>query len=418
MQEFRTDSAYPVISFDEAWAIVMAHVAPRPPVSAPLAELLGLVLAEEVRADEDVPAFAASTMDGYALIAADAAPQRRVVGEREAGDVAAAALQPGTATRIMTGAALPAGADAVIPVEETRERGGVVTLARNPRRGENVRASGSDLAAGDVALPQGVVIGPAEIGLLATVGRTAALVHPRARVAVAATGNELVDPGVPLRPGLVRDSNSYALAAAIQMAGGVAMRLPRIADTYDALREALAAAAAQADVIITSGGVSMGTKDLVKPVLEELGSVHFGRVAIKPGKPLTYATIARADGSLCHVFGLPGNPVSSLVTFEMVVRPVLRRLAGHTALRRPTATARLRHATRHEADRTEFQRAILQREDGTYVATVTGPQASSRLKSLAGANALLVIPQGVGDLTAGAEVAALLIDQPETESSA
>ena len=162
----------------------------------------------------------------------------------------------------------------------------------------------------------------------------------------------------------------------------------------------------------------MGTKDLVKPVLEELGTVHFGRVAIKPGKPLTYATIARADGSLCHVFGLPGNPVSSLVTFEMIVRPVLRRLAGHTALRRPTTTARLRRATRHEADRTEFQRAILQREDGAYVAAVTGPQASSRLKSLAGANALLVIPQGVGDLAAGAVVEALLIDQPEVEANA
>jgi molybdopterin molybdotransferase len=412
MEMFKTRSDYPVISLDQAWAIIASSVAPLAPRSLPLDDLLGLVLAETVRADEDSPAFDAATMDGYAIIAIDDAPERFVLGEQEAGSATELRVSPGTAMRIMTGAPMPAGANAVIPVEQTREIDRMVSSEARVRPGENVRRAGSDLAQGQVVLAEGTLLGPAEIGLLATVGRAEALVCPRPVVAVAATGNELVEPGQPLAPGQIRDSNSYALRAIIRQAGAVPLSLPRIADTKEALRATLDAAADQADVVLTSGGVSMGTRDLVKPVLAELGTVHFGRVAIKPGKPLTYATVER-DGHTCHFFGLPGNPVSSLVTFEMVVRPVLRLLAGRSAIRRRSVRARLAETVRHEADRTEFVRATLQERDGEWLATTTGSQASSRLASLAGAQALLVIPQGVGDVPAGDWVEALLINAPE-----
>ena len=417
MQAFRTESSYPVISEEAAWEILAGRVRPLDPRQIALGELLGLVLAEEVRAAEDLPPFAASTMDGYAVIAADESARRAVLGEQDAGMVTEQVVRLGTAMRIMTGAPLPPGADAVIQVEDTSEKDGVASLQRRIKPGQNVRPMGSDVAAGVAVLGPGTRIGPAEIGLLATVGRSQALAHPRPVVVVAATGDELVQPGEPLGPGQIRDSNSHALAAAIEAAGAVAMRTQRIADSYEALRAALLSAAQTADMVLTSGGVSMGTHDLVKPVLEELGQVHFGRVAIKPGKPLTYATLERNNGGTCHFFGLPGNPVSSLVTFEMAVRPVLRLLMGFSALWHPEAEARLEHKLRHDADRTEYQRAIVTRRDGTLWASTTGSQASSRILSLVGANALLRIPTGVGDLEAGETVQAVLIDLPETEAA-
>jgi molybdopterin molybdotransferase len=410
MRAFANRSDYPLISFEQAWETVKRNVGPLEPRRFDLSALPGLVLAEEIVAAVDIPPFAAATMDGYALLSADGDRPRRVLGEREAGDAAEISLLAGECLRIMTGAPLPAGADAVLPVEETREAEGVMIPRGAVRTGANVRRAGDDVAAGTRLLPADALLGPAEIGLLASVNRASALAYPRPRVAILATGSELAAPGSRLGPAQIPDSNSPALAAAVQLGGGEVVSARRVADREAELRAALLEASAGADLILTCGGVSMGTRDLVKPLLEALGTVHFGRVAIKPGKPLTYATVRGAQ-----LFGLPGNPVSSLVMFEMFVRPVLRILAGHRAIFRPRVIATLRQRLRHEPDRLEFQRARLTREGERWYADTTGPQSSSRLLSLAGANALLCLPQGVGDFEAGASVEAIRLDRPEKE---
>jgi len=403
-----------MIPLDQAWSTIAAQIEPSPPVEHALVDLQGLVLAQDVASIENVPPFAASTMDGYAVIASDETTVREVLGEQDAGYVSHITVMPGTAMRIMTGAPLPAGADAVIPVEDTVETDvngkRRVELRRPVRLGEYVRPIGSDMEQGQIALAEGTVIGPAEIGVMATLGITRALAFPRPRVMLLVTGDELVAPKKTPGPGQIRDSNSFALAAAVTACGGIAIQKRHIADSTDALRVALLEAAQEADVIITSGGMSMGTKDLIKPVLESIGEVHFGRVAIKPGKPLTYATI---QGTA--FFGLPGNPVSTLVCFENIVRPTLRIMMGHKLLWRPEITVTLSHSIRHAPDRTEFQRAAIESRDDMPYATTTGAQASSRLLSLVGANALLRIPRGTGDMEAGQSVSAILINQPEIE---
>ncbi len=412
MSEFATTSPYPMISFAQAQAILAQHIAPLPPRPVPLDDALGLVLAQEVRTDEPYPPFAASTMDGYAVCAADGTKPRRVLAEQEAGHMLPVEVTPGTCVRIMTGAPLPQGADAVIPVELTQERDGWMEPQAAVEPGRNVRPIGADLAAGQEVLPSETVLGPAEIGLLASLSIAQPLVYPRPRVAILATGDELVEQGRPLAPGQIRDSNSYALLAAVRSIGCEPVRMPHIADTREALREAILAALPLADLVLTTGGVSMGTRDLVKPVLEELGTVHFGRVAIQPGKPLTFATVQGTP-----VLGLPGNPVSTLVGFEVVVRPMLRQMANLRARHRPQREVRLRQAVRHDPERLEFQRAQVFYEDGEWWAVTTGPQLSSRLMSLVGANALLCIPQGVGNLPEGARVRAIMLHEPEIKEA-
>lgn len=410
MRAFANRSDYALISFEQAWETVQRQAKPLPPQRYDLASLAGLALAEEIVAEADIPPFPAATMDGYALRAADGDRPRRVLGEREAGDATDTPLAAGDCLRIMTGAPLPVGADAVLPVEETRESEGMMIPARAARPGENVRRAGDDIAAGTRVLPAGASLGPAEIGLLASLNRASALAHPRPRVAILATGSELAAPGAPLGPAQIPDSNSPALAAAVRLAGAEVALAQRVADREDALRAALHAALQQADLVLTCGGVSMGTRDLVKPLLEELGTVHFGRVAIKPGKPLTYATIQGV-----HLLGLPGNPVSSLVMCELFARPLLRLLAGQRAYRRPRVAATLRQRLRHEPDRLEFQRARLTWVGARWEADTTGSQISSRLLSLTGANALLCLPQGRGDFEAGEAVEAIRLDWPEEE---
>ncbi len=409
-RSFPRSSAYPMISFEEAWAIASAHLSLLSPILAGLDESLGLVLAEDVVAEEDVPPFAAATMDGYAIKASDGQKPRRILAEQTAGQAPRIAVISGTCLRIMTGAPLPEGADAVIPVEQTKESGDFMYAQTTVRTGENVRPIGQDLRRGDIAVRQGTVIGPAEIGLLATLGKTRIRAYPRPRVAVIATGDELVEPDQPLSPGKIRDSNSYAIAAALRQVGAIPQRMRIAADNLPALEGQLLAALRDAEAIVTSGGVSMGTRDLLKPALSRLGTVHFGRVATKPGKPLTFATI---EGK--PVFALPGNPVSSLVGIEVFVRPALRKMAGHRKLWRPEVYTRLEHDIKHAPDRLEFQRAVLRKAHDTFWASTTGLQTSSRLRSLTGANALLCIPRGVGDLPAGHVVRAMRIDQPEVE---
>lgn len=401
-------SRYPVISMQEAWEQVAAAIHPLPIVARPLDALLGHVLAEDVVANENMPPFPSSAMDGYAVVAADRAEERVIIGEQDAGIRQPFHVSPGTAVRIMTGAPLPDGADAVVPFEQTTEHDGRVRVPASVAAGAYVRPAGQDIAAGDLVLGEGTPLGAPEIGLLAAVGRTEALVYSQPTVTVMATGDELVPPGQSPGPGQIYDSNSYALMAAVQMLGYTARRVGPVADTEQAVRQAIQEAVAGADMVLTSGGVSMGTRDLIKPILEELGTVHFGRVAIKPGKPLTFATVQGVP-----VFGLPGFPVSSLVCFENFVRPALRKMAGYRQVRRPERPVRLSHAVRHTPDRTEFQRAVVTERDGEYWAETTGNQVSGRLLSLVGANALLVIPAGVGNLAAGEFVNAIFINQPE-----
>ncbi|MCD5415746.1 molybdopterin molybdotransferase MoeA [Candidatus Bipolaricaulota bacterium] len=408
-----TESPYPLISIEEAWRRIAAVVRPLRPALQPIGTVLGRILAEDVIADESIPALPSSAMDGYAVIAGDRAPRLRVIEEQAAGREKGLHVVAGTAVRIMTGAPLPQGADAVVLVEDAIEQDGLLRVLTAISAGEYVRPVGQDLAAGDLVLSKGSLLGPPEIGLLAAVGRAEVLVYPRPKVAVMATGDELIPPHCKPKPGELRDSNSYALCAAIEAAGCEPLHLGIIPDDEKALRTAILDGVAHADMLLTSGGVSMGRLDFVKPLLAELGKVHFGRVAIKPGKPLTFATLQDLP-----VFGLPGFPVSSLLSFENFVRPALRLIGGHRALWRPRVHARLRHYLRHSTGRTEFQRAVVTEEDGLYWAESTGLQVSGRLKSLVGANALLQLPADVDDFERGDEVVAILIDRPEIEALA
>jgi molybdenum cofactor synthesis domain-containing protein len=409
MNQVFKSSDYPMLAYEEAWQIIARSLAPLAPVRLGLGSVHGLVLAEDVIAGDDMPPFAAAAMDGYAVIAADPSADRQVLGEQDAGVKLDLAVTPGTAVRIMTGAWLPAGADAVIPFEETIESAGRVYLQSPIKSGANVRPVGQDICAGEAAILKGAVLGPAEIGLLATLGRAEVLVIPRPRVFIMATGDELVPLGVEPQPGQIRDSNTLALLAAAGAAGVEAFSLPQpVGDDPSRLEQALGDGLSAADLVITSGGVSMGSRDLIKPLLAKLGEVLVGRVAIKPGKPLTFALVHGKP-----VFGLPGFPVSSLVCFEQFARPALRVLGGHRLLWRPRTRVKLAQTLRHDADRTEFQRAIVERSAHGLEAHSTGAQGSGRLKSLIGANALLVLPAGMGDFTAGSEVTALMISQPE-----
>ncbi|OGO06457.1 MAG: hypothetical protein A2Y73_04460 [Chloroflexi bacterium RBG_13_56_8] len=398
------ESSYPMLSPEEAFQCVVESLNPLSPCRQPIDDALGQVLAEEIHAAENMPPFPSSAMDGYAVIAEDDSPEFRVLGEQDAGHVHAFYVHPGTVIRIMTGAALPDGANAVIPVEYSNESEGVVRFTERFPVGANVRPVGQDLSAGDLVLSPGALLGPAEIGLLATMGCSEVLVYPRPRVAIMATGDELVPLGHPLAPGQIRDSNTHALAAMIAQIGGVPIVQGIIPDIEEELESAILEGLRRADMLLTSGGVSMGSRDLIKPILEKLGEIHFGRIAQKPGKPTTYATVRGKP-----VFGLPGFPVSSLISTELYVRPALRKMAGFTTLQRPRLTVELSHSIRHTPDRTEFQRAIVTWRAGRAFARNTGDQVSGRLRSLVGANALLRLPEGVSSFQAGDEVEAILL---------
>ncbi len=393
------------ITVEEALRRVLAATPVLPPIRVPLVAAVGLVLAEPLIAAEDLPPFPAATMDGYAVVAADGPGWRELIGEQTAGYVANLVVRPGTVARITTGAPLPPGADAVVMVERTQEREGRVEIAQETiRGGDNIRPIGVDMARGQRVLGAGTTLGPAEIGLLASLGVAEPLVHPRPRVAVLSTGDELVEPWQTPGPGQIRDANRYALGGALAELHLPLVRSSIAPDEANATRDTLLDALANADVLITSGGVSMGQLDLVKVLLDELATVHFGRLFMKPGKPLHFATTA--DGAL--IFGLPGNPVSALVGFEIFVRPALRKLAGHPDPVRPRVAVTLTHAIL-PGDRPEFQRAtVRQGDDGRLLATSTGAQASSRLASLVGANALLALPARREPFATGETVEAIL----------
>ena len=393
-----------MIPVEEAMGIILQEVRPLPPVRVPFPEALGLVLAEDVHATEPMPPFQAASVDGFAVIAADSSPLRRLIGEQSAGYVSNVTVTPGTAVRVTTGAPIPTGADAMVMVEFTEERDGSVRIDTSVETGSNIRPVGQDLTQGQLVLARGVFLGAPEVGLLATVNQTEVLVYPRPRIGVMSTGNELVEPGTPLKPGQIHDANRFTLMSAVRETGGVPIDLGMVTDETEVLHETFDRGLRQTDALLTSGGVSMGQLDLVKPYLAARGTIHFGRVRAKPGKPVTFATI---DG--LPIFAMPGFPVSALVSFEIYVRPALRKMAGHAHLHRPRRQVELAHHVSHTVGRTEFQRAIVTRNaSGHYTATTTGFQGSGRLASLHGANALLVLPSQQGEFPAGAEVEAIV----------
>ncbi|EIE21770.1 molybdopterin biosynthesis protein [Coccomyxa subellipsoidea C-169] len=417
---------YRMVSIAEAQKTVLNAIEPLPSISLGLSDAVGHILGEDVIAREPLPPFPASIKDGYAVVSADGPGDYDVAFEALAG-TAAGQLKAGSVAYITTGAPLPDGADAVVQVENTeklpagpdgQQRVRIVKPAKGP--GDDVRALGSDIAAGEVVLAKDSLVGAAEIGLLATVGAATVQVRRKARVAVLSTGDELVEPDQEtLGPGQIRDANRFMLAAAARSAGCDVTDLGIARDDPAEVEAKFGEAIAQGvDVLLTSGGVSVGDRDFIKPILERQGTVHFGKVCMKPGKPLTFATLDGAAGSSGRglvVFGLPGNPVSSIVTFNLVVLPALRAMAGWAEPRLRRVHARTQSAIKLDPERPEYHRASLSwhrtgESAGELAAASTGGQISSRLLSMRSANALLELPAVQGVLPAGSLVSALLID--------
>jgi len=394
----------PVRTVEEHQAVVAALLRPVPEEEVPLAAAHGRVLARDVAATVALPGFDNSAMDGYAARWAEVAgtPVRLPVAEDiPAGRTDVVPLAPGTVHRIMTGAPLPPGADVVVPVELTDGGTDVVEIRNAPRAGSHLRAAGEDIAEGTVALRAGSPLGAAQLGLAAAVGVTDLPVRRRPRVLVLSTGSELVAPGRPLLPGQIYESNSRLLAAAVEEAGGEARRLHFVPDDVDQFLTTVRAEIATADLLITSGGVSAGAYEVVKDAFHGLGTVEFVTVPMQPGGPQGAGTV---DG--VPVVTLPGNPVSSFVSFEVFVRPALRRALGYARPDRLQVPARLGGALRSPAGRRQFLRG---RYDGGQVSQVGGP-GSHLVAHLARANCLVVVPEDVTELPAGAEVDVVLIE--------
>jgi molybdopterin molybdotransferase len=341
-----------------------------------------------VRAAVDVPPFANSGMDGFALRAVDVPGTLRLVGEVAAGAAADAPLEPGTTVRIMTGAPLPPGADAVAPLEFVTEEDGRVTIPE-VRAGAHVRAAGEDTRAGDEVELPGTPLTPAAVAVFASLGIGEVVVRRRPRVAILSTGDELRAPGEPLGPGQIHDANSFSLAAAVVDAGGAPILLPRAADDEDQIAALLEEACLEADLVVASGGVSVGRYDHVRTVIERLGSLDFWRIRVQPGKPLAFGSLRDRP-----VIGLPGNPVSALVTFELFVRPLVRAMLGLPGSGRVTLRATPEQRIVKDPERRAYLRVVLRRGGDGYVAAPAGGQGSAQLRPLAAANALLVAPEG------------------------
>ncbi len=400
------ESPYPMISVEDALEIIRREIKPLSTITIPFAQALDMILAEDIYAAEPMPPFAAASVDGFAVVAADGPGWHRLVGDQMAGYVAGFRVEPGTAARVTTGAPIPPGADAMVMIEQTEERDGQVNiLSKEIRPGNDIRPVGQDIEQGQRVLPAGTMLGPAELGLLGTVGKTDVTVYRRPVVAVMSTGDEIVEPHETPQPGQIRDANRFTLMSVVKQAGAIPLDLGIVSDKENSLQDTIEQGLAQADALLTSGGVSMGQLDLVKPYLAQRGTVHFGRVRTKPGKPVTFATV---DGKPC--FAMPGFPVSALVSFELFVRPALLKMAGYAQIYRPVEQARLTHNVRHNPERNEFQRVMLtRRADGVLLASATGAQGSGRLLSMVGANGLIKLPYGQSDFAAGATVETMLL---------
>ena len=446
-----------MLSVEEAFARIVSQFSVLEAETVSLMDTLGRVLAEDVVSAEDVPAFDNSAMDGYAVRFADTQTasetdpvKLRVVGDLAAGAVPDAPLGPGEAVRIMTGAPVPPGSDAVVPFEDTDRTDwakfgtppgasgdpATVGILLPPEYQDNVRFRAEDITTGETVLTQGKQIRAAEIGVMASLGKTEVAVYRRPVVAVIPTGDEVVDIAEPLQPGQVRNSVAHALEALVTVYGGVPRRLAVVGDTVEEIRQALLSCH-DCDLIVTIGGVSMGDYDLVRNVLGAEGEIDFWRIRMRPGKPLAFGHIegsvsaassgADADSSVIPakagihpssddrrvpVVGLPGNPVSAYVTFEEFVRPALLVMQGHSHLHKTTIRARFLDGMENHGRR-QFVRVIVERDDHGYTARLTGEQGSQLLTSLAKANGLAIISEHVDYVEPGSEVTVQMLDWPE-----
>lgn len=405
----------------EAALRILDDVRPQPPLRVPLDDALGSVLADDVASPLDIPAWTNSAMDGYATRAddvrgaSDAAPVRlRVVEEIPAGSFPVRTVGPGECARIFTGAPLPQGTDGVVRQEDTDEGKDVVTIYKDRDAGANLRHVGEDVRRGTVVLRHGALLGAAELGVLASLAVAHPLVHRRPRVAIMGSGDEIVDVDQPeeiLSGRKIASSNTHTLVALVRLAGGEPVNLGVARDTRESFREHLAAAR-EADLLVTTAGISVGEHDYVRPVLEEMGATQkFWKLRMRPGAPVGFGLL----GDIPWI-GLPGNPVSTMVTFELFVRPAIRKMCGHALPFRRSVQATMAEPVTLKPKLQHFLRAVLTDGPNGLEARLTGPQGSGILTSMVKANALLVIPEGQFETPAGAMVTAILLDDPRNQS--
>ena len=400
---------------DEHVERIVESLEPLHPYDQPLLEALGLPVCENITAPMDLPAFDNSAMDGYAVYFGDVATASEdhpvhlpVVGEMAAGQTKLFALSPGTAVRIMTGAPVPQGADAVVPVEWTDGGVASVRITKAPQRDQHVRHKGEDVQVGDVLLEDGSILGPRQLGLLASVGRSQVRSRPRPRIVILSTGAELREPGTALGHDSVYDANSYMLAAAARTAGAIAYRVGIVSDDPNDFSDALSDQLVRADLVVTSGGVSKGAYDVVKEVLSELGTVSFGEVAMQPGKPQGFGFVGEDS---TPIITLPGNPVSSYVSFEVFVVPAIRRMMGRLPYRRPMVRALCSQGFASIPGRQQYVRAQFEIDGkGAHVAPVGG-HGSHLVGDLSEANSLIVVPSETTSVAGGSQVQVLVLDR-------
>ena len=394
-----------MLSVEQAQAEILGRARPLPTERVDIVAALGRVLAEPIRSTRRIPPWPNSSMDGYAVRAMDTRPAAtlKVIDRVVAGSLPTRTVGAGEATRVFTGAPMPAGADAVVPQEDVDARDGVIALHGAVEPGAFVRPAGEDVREGDLVLEPGRPIGPAEIGLLATLGRTHVTVGRRPRVAVLSTGNELADLGTEPTPAQIPNSNTYSLMAQITEAGGLPLNLGVAPDRLEAIAERITRGS-EADVLVTSAGVSVGELDLVREALVNAGAeLHLWKVDMRPGKPITFGSLAGRP-----VFGLPGNPVSAMVTFELFVRPMLLAMQGRRATSRPRVRATVAAPIVNRGSRRGYLRVTLEPEDGRWRARLTGDQGSGILRSMVLGDGLAVLP---GDTTVaeGEEVEVIVL---------
>ncbi len=417
-----------MLTVEEALERILSFFEALEPARMPIAEAGGMVISEDVVSHLDVPPLDNSAMDGYAVSSqsvSSAAPHApatlRVIDKLAAGDLPTTPVGPGTAIRIMTGAPVPRGADAVVPFEDTDEverRLKARTLdeisVRHPAGpGSNVRQAGRDLARGQTVLRRGTVIGPSQVGLLASLGHATVSVHRRPVVAILSTGDELVEPGLPLPEGRIYDSNGAGIAAAVMEAGGTPRQVGTARDDLESVNAKIDEGI-DSDMLITSAGVSKGDFDMVKDVLTRRGSMQFWSVRMRPAKPLAFGLLSASDGSGRTVphLGLPGNPVSALVAFEQFGRLAIAKMLGRDPAMRPRVRAVLTDPIHNTDGRRVYARAVVTKRDGRYYASLTGDQSSNLLTSMAAANGLAICPEDLALKQAGDEVDVLMLRWP------
>jgi len=409
-----------MISVEEALAKILGSIKVLDAAETPLLQCLGQVLAEDIYAAIDVPPKDNASMDGYTVKAKDISGANAsspvyldIIGEAKAGDVSNLEIKTHKTVRIMTGAPLPKGADAVVPFEDTDETQRTerpakqIGIMKAIKKGQYVRFSGDDVAKGQLTLAKGTVLRPAEIGVLASLGMEKAKVIRRPVVAILSTGDELVEPGKPLAEGRIYSSNSYSIAAQVLRCGGILRLLGIAKDTVSDL-EAKIKEALTADLLLTIGGVSMGDYDLVKDVLAAHGEISFWKVRMKPGKPLAFGMIKGVP----HL-GLPGNPVGAMITFEVFARPAILKMMGKTRLAKPTVEVIMEDSARNTDGRRVFARAVVRKENGRYYARTTSLQSPHTQISMSQANALVIVPEDIDAVKAGDTVKAIMLDWNE-----